>query len=145
VGFSLWPDGVQFRVVILTFFGEHPDPHRYEGIHESPKVMTIPLLVFAALSLFIFYSPNPVGAADGWFLHAVERPPSVVPESVRAPEAEQFEEALHHAHVPAMALSLAVAGLGILAAFATYRWKKISAEAVAQRFPVRSSSSTVVL
>ncbi|HEY5504342.1 MAG TPA: NADH-quinone oxidoreductase subunit L, partial [Sedimentisphaerales bacterium] len=44
-----------FRLVILTFLGEHKDPHRFDAIHESPKVMTIPLIVFAVLSFFAFY------------------------------------------------------------------------------------------
>jgi NADH-quinone oxidoreductase subunit L len=123
-----------FRLVILTFLGEHKDHHRYEHIHESPATMTIPLIVFAVLSFFIFYSPNPVGASSGWFYHAIERPESVVPETVRAASPEMFEEALHHAHIPAMALSLAVAGIGILLAFATYRWKKISADNLAEKY-----------
>jgi NADH-quinone oxidoreductase subunit L len=122
-----------FRLVILTFLGEHNNHHRYEQLHESPATMTIPLMVFAALSFFCFYSFNPIGAAEGWFYHAVERPESVVPVAVQAANIESFEEAVHHAHVPAMALSLSVAGLGILLAFVTYKWKKISADAWATR------------
>ncbi|MBI1803842.1 MAG: NADH-quinone oxidoreductase subunit L [Ignavibacteriae bacterium] len=123
-----------FRLVILTFFGEHVEHHRYEHIHESPKVMTIPLIVFAILSFFIFYSFNPIDASEGWFTHAIERPVSVVPASVQAATNEVFEAAHHHAHMPAMVLSLLVAGTGILLAFATYQWKKISADAWAARF-----------
>ena len=122
-----------FRVVILTFLGEHKDLHRIGEIHESPLVMTLPLIVFAVLSFFAFYSLNPVEADNGWFYHSVQRPESVVPASVQAAGNEAFEEALHHAHVPAMILSLVVAGLGILVAFMTYQWKKISADAWAQR------------
>jgi NADH-quinone oxidoreductase subunit L len=120
-----------FRLVILTFLGEHKDRHRLDSIHESPKTMTIPLIVFAVLSFFAFYSFNPIGAADGWFYHAVERPESVVPATVAAAGTGIFEEALHHSHVMAMILSLTVAGIGILTAFATYHWKKINADAVA--------------
>ena len=121
-----------FRVVILTFLGEHSDPHRLEHIHESPKVMTLPLVLLAILSVFIFYSFNPFSAA-GWIAHAVERPESVVPAVVAAPSAEVFGEAAHHAHGTAMMLSLLVAGLGMLTAFATYRWKKINADKIAAR------------
>ena len=123
-----------FRLVILVFLGEHNDTTRTEHIHESPKPMTIPLIVFAALSFFAFYSFNPFGASSGWFLHAVERPMSVVPNEVAASSKEIFEEALHHAHSTAMMLSLLVAGTGILLAFATYYWKKINADAVAKMF-----------
>jgi NADH-quinone oxidoreductase subunit L len=55
----------------------------------------------------------------------------VVPAVVAAAGIEQFEEAVHHSHTLAMILSLLVAGIGILAAFATYRWKKINADNVA--------------
>ncbi|HEY6952119.1 MAG TPA: NADH-quinone oxidoreductase subunit L [Bacteroidota bacterium] len=121
-----------FRLVILTFLGEHKDQHRVEALHESPKVMTIPLVVLATLCFFMFFTGNPNPFSNqGWFTHAIERPTSVVPATVAAPGNEAFEEALHHAHVPAMILSLTIAGLGILIAFATYYWKKISADAVA--------------
>ncbi|MBI3586664.1 MAG: NADH-quinone oxidoreductase subunit L [Ignavibacteriales bacterium] len=122
-----------FRLVIVVFFGEHNDHHRIEAVRESPKTMTIPLMVFAALSFFAFYSPNPFGAASGWFFDAIHRPESVVPLAVAAVGIETFEEALHHSHSLAMILSLTVAGLGILIAFTTYYWKKISADAVADK------------
>jgi NADH-quinone oxidoreductase subunit L len=128
-----------FRLVILTFLGDHKDAARFEHLHESPKPMTIPLIVLACLSFFAFYSFNPFGASSGWFFHAVERPMSVVPNAVAAASAEMFEEALHNAHFTAMYLSLSIAGLGILLAFATYYWKKINAEAIAKALsPVHS-------
>ncbi len=122
-----------FRLVILTFYGDHPDRLRYEHIHESPKIMTVPLAILAVLSIFIFYSYNPLNAGDGWIVKSLERPESVVPLSVAAPSPEVFEEAHHQAHNPAMILSLLVAGAGILVAFATYYWKKIRADTVAER------------
>ncbi|MGA7162205.1 MAG: NADH-quinone oxidoreductase subunit L [Bacteroidota bacterium] len=121
-----------FRVVILTFLGDHKDPARVEHLHESPKAMTVPLIVLACLSFFVFYSFNPIGASSGWFFHAVERPMSVVPNTVAAASSQMFEEALHEVHVTAMLLSLSVAGIGILLAFATYYWKKINADAIAK-------------
>jgi NADH-quinone oxidoreductase subunit L len=123
-----------FRLVILTFLGEHKDPHRAEALHESPKVMTIPLIVLATFSFFFFFTGNfnPL-SNQGWFTHAIERPETVVPAIVAAPGNEAFEEALHQAHVPAMLLSLTLAGLGILVAFSTSYWKKINADAIADR------------
>jgi NADH-quinone oxidoreductase subunit L len=123
-----------FRIVILTFLGTHADKHRFENIHESPKPILIPLITFAILSFFIFYSFNPFSAPSGWFYHSVERPESVVPASVQAASIESFEEAVQSAHFPAMAISLLMAGLGILIAFATYYWKKISADKLAERY-----------
>jgi NADH-quinone oxidoreductase subunit L len=122
-----------FRLVILTFLGEHKDTERLAHVHESPLVMTAPLVVLAALSFFIFYGFNPIGASSGWFMQAIERPESVVPAALAAASTEVFEESVHHVHLTAMLLSLTVAGLGILIAFATYYWKKISADVVAAR------------
>ncbi len=68
-----------FRIVILAFMGEHKDAHRFEHIKESPRVMTVPLIILAVLSCFIFYSFNPFSGANGWLARAVERPESVVP------------------------------------------------------------------
>ncbi len=121
-----------FRVVILTFLGQPSNSDRYNLIHESPKIMTVPLIILAALSLFFFYSINPLDASHGWISLAAERPESVVPASVAAASTEVFEEAHHHAHNTAMMLSLLVAGLGIALAFATYQMKKISADRIAE-------------
>lgn len=120
-----------FRLVILVFLGEHKDPSRAGLVHESPASMTIPLVVFAVLSFFAFYSLNPFGAAEGWFFDAIRRPVSVVPAHTAAAGPVEFGEAVHHVHSTAMLLSLGVAGLGILLAFVTYTWRKISADAVA--------------
>ena len=124
-----------FRLVILTFLGNHKDETRVPHLHESPFVMTGPLVLLAALSFFFFYSTNPINAASGWFMQNVLRPVSVVPLAVAASSNEIFEEALHHSHSMAMYLSLAVASIGILIAFTTYYWKKISAENIAAKFP----------
>jgi NADH:ubiquinone oxidoreductase subunit 5 (subunit L)/multisubunit Na+/H+ antiporter MnhA subunit len=45
---------------------------------------------------------------------------------------ELYEETMHHVHYPALILSLIMAGLGILLAFAMYYWKKISADLLAK-------------
>ena len=120
-----------FRVVILAFLGDHKDAARFSHLRESPMVMTIPLVVLAILSIFVFYSFNPFGASDSWIVRAVGRPDSVVPPSMAAPSTEAFEEAAHGLHGTAMLLSLSVAGIGVLFAFVTYYWRKINADAAA--------------
>jgi NADH-quinone oxidoreductase subunit L len=121
-----------FRIVILAFMGEHKVPSRLDHVKESPLAMTFPLLLLAALSFFAFYSFNPIGAASGWYYHAIERPVSVVPAEMAAASTEIFEETVHHVHNATMLLSLLVAGTGILLAFVTYYWKKINADAIAE-------------
>ena len=39
-----------FRLIFLTFYGEPKMPKVFEGIHESPKVMTMPLVILAGLA-----------------------------------------------------------------------------------------------
>ncbi|MBI5214561.1 MAG: NADH-quinone oxidoreductase subunit L [Ignavibacteriae bacterium] len=123
------------RMIFLTFFGKHQDSYRIEHIHESPKVMTIPLIVFATLSFWIFFSFNPLDGASGWLAKAVERPESVVPASAAAIGPHEFEEEMHHMHYVAMGLSLLVAAIGMYASYLTYYRKKISADAVAAKMP----------
>ncbi len=40
-----------FRLCFVTFFGKPRDQHKFEHAHESPKVMTVPLVVLAVLSV----------------------------------------------------------------------------------------------
>jgi NADH-quinone oxidoreductase subunit L len=122
-----------FRLLILTFHGKPSDESRIAAIKESPFVMTIPLMVLAALSIFVFYSFNPFGAASGWFFNAIERPMSMVPEVLQPASNAVFHDALHHIHTPAMILSILIALSGIGFAFAVYQWKKISPESLAQK------------
>ncbi|TDE12315.1 NADH-quinone oxidoreductase subunit L [Dyadobacter psychrotolerans] len=57
------------RQVWLVFFGEK----RYQVSHavhphESPAIMYTPMILLAVLSLFTWFSWNPLDAASGWFL-----------------------------------------------------------------------------
>jgi NADH-quinone oxidoreductase subunit L len=48
-----------FRALFMTFFGEsRVDPHVAHHVHESPKIMTVPLMVLAGLSI--------IGGWIGW-------------------------------------------------------------------------------
>lgn len=160
-----------FRLVILTFHGTPRNEEKYHHAHESPTLMTAPLVLLAVLSISFFYTLNPISADSGWVLSKwIKTPVSVVPESARysfmvdkkevakheagvteektaehtaqapaaAPEhsapvihSEEYTEAMHHAHYPAMGLSLLVAGLGIGFAFIMYGFKKINPDTIA--------------
>lgn len=137
-----------FRLVILTFTGK-PKTNSAENTHESKWVMTFPLILLSIMSLWIFYSANPFDASKGWFTSWVKTPETVVPaqyqwnflvtkvsdelasiDKIMATESSVtvLEEEIHHQHVRAMILSLAVAGCGILLAFVFYYWKKIDVD-----------------
>jgi len=122
-----------FRVLILAFHGTPADEKIHSGISESPMLMKIPLIVLAALSLFVFYSFNPFGASSGWFYGAIERPLSVVPEMLQPATYSVFHDAVSSVHTTAMILSILIAATGIVMAIAVYHWKRISAGALAKR------------
>jgi len=150
-----------FRLVIMTFHGEPRNQHKFDHAHESPKLMTIPLIILASLSIFIFYTPNPAAPADGWFYNWIKTPQTVVPEDARfnfmksdvhnsesststevhgsgsenavITHSEMYEHAMHHVHYPAMILSIVLASFGILFAFIMYQWKKIDPDKLAEK------------
>lgn len=142
-----------FRLVILTFHGEPRNKEKFDHAHESPFVMVMPLVVLSTLSIFFWYTPNPLSADSGWFAGSwVKTPHTVVPENTRFDfmktstidhnsnshgeiiHSPIYTEAMHEIHYPAMILSVLLGGLGILFAFIIYHWKKISADALAEKF-----------
>lgn len=121
-----------FRLVIKTFLGTPRNIEKYEHCHESPIQMTLPLIILSGLSVFFFYSFNPLSAEGGWILNVLKSPESLLVGTKGAinhiVSREEFNEALHHAHYPAMILSLVLAGLGILISFVFYFWNKVDTE-----------------
>ena len=119
-----------FRLIFMTFHGKPRMPKVFEGIHESPKLMTYPLILLGGLSFFIFYTLpyfNPF-SDHGWFTDLIKAQNSSVPGN---PTAAEIYEGVHHAHYPAMALSLIVASLGIGLSYLFYFKQKFSAEKLA--------------
>lgn len=108
-----------FRLIFLTFYGEPRDVHRYEHAHESPLVMTLPLIILAVLAVCAGWG--------NWFPNSVQ-PQSYAQitmaevthatESHNTSEAELHGEAgghdlEHEAHQMAMYPSIVVVFLGI--------------------------------
>ncbi|NLC06683.1 MAG: NADH-quinone oxidoreductase subunit L [Syntrophomonadaceae bacterium] len=101
-----------FRLVFVAFYGE-PNPENHP--HESPKVMTVPLIVLACLSV--------VGGLVGmpWL-------------KTNFGSYIYFGEAHHGYSLSIMLTSTLVALAGIYLAYLMYYKKTISAEAIAHRF-----------
>ena len=147
-----------FRLIILTFHGEPRDQHKYEHAKESKFAMAMPLVVLATLSIFIWYTPNPFNPDAGWVLSKWVKAPELytpnssrysfmqtgsaeepMKENVEAAKPEvtyssTYTEAMHHAHIPTMILSMIMALSGILIAFLFYQYKKINVDKVKERF-----------
>ncbi len=106
-----------FRLYFLTFSGQPRDKHAYDHAHESPKNMTVPLMILAVLSIFAGWWGIPwLHNGYGTFV--------------------KFGEEAHHIppNIILMLGSLVVAGSGILLAYLMYFKKSISAEAMGARF-----------
>jgi NADH-quinone oxidoreductase subunit L len=116
-----------FRAVFMTFGGEYrggdPNAHGHDSHHgqphESPRVMTIPLIILAVLSIFSGLW-NVTGHFGAFMGHG---------------ETHGFLEGLFHPFTLSLPwISLILAGLGILLAYAMYSKSWISAERVGGMF-----------
>jgi len=119
-----------FRLIFLTFFGEQQFYEHKVHVHESPRNMTIPLIILAFLSIFggWFAAPKLVGGTDHFeaFLHPVFASYEVQ-TSVGQEEAAARPAGEESAGSPAMDLVHALTGppvivglLGILLAWWFY-------------------------
>src|SRR6266496_1636549 len=119
-----------FRLVYLTFHGRPRMSHEVEHhIHESPKSMTVPLMVLAFFSLFAGFLgwPHSLLGSNRFekFLEPVFAKQAQVlsAEGEGAQVAEGKREEQHTSSIEylLMALSLGAAGVGWLAARGAYR------------------------
>jgi len=133
-----------FRLIFLTFAGRPRNMHLYEHAHESPRVMVLPLVVLAVLSLGFVGSNRSFGLVshESWFGRIVERPAlgeyaiekstseggmEVGKRAVGPDEpvgAVESDERAHAAHRLALQGSVAAFVIGFLAAVVIYylRW-----------------------
>jgi NADH-quinone oxidoreductase subunit L len=122
-----------FRLLFMTFYGESRVDHHTEAhIHESPKVMTVPLMVLAVGSVLAGYLGLPKWLGPNFFEHWLEP----VFEPVQA-VAATTEEAVHHSaglEIGMAAVSVAIAVIGFLIAYTTYAKKSDRAERVSAQF-----------
>ena len=110
-----------FRLVFLTFFGApRYDEHKVH-VHESPKNMTIPLMILAFLSIFggWFAAPKLIGGTDYFekFLAPVFASSAPADMSAESTEAVTPAMSLMHALV---SWPVAVGILGLLVAWYFY-------------------------
>jgi len=130
-----------WRLMALTFYGEsRVDPKVAAHIHESPKVMTVPLMVLAAGSVLAGW----IGVPKLW---------SIFPEGFRTLET-WLAGVLGNAHTigeieqepntglewALMLLSVAVAGAGIALAWSLYQKRKPSVEPLQALGPLYTGS-----
>ncbi len=105
-----------FRLIFLTFFGEARDHHAFDHAHESPGVMTWPLIVLAVLSVCAGWVAIP------WLSHGYS--------------SFAYHGEPHHAevHISVMLISTLVALCGIGLAYLMYIKRAISPQALGAKF-----------
>jgi NADH-quinone oxidoreductase subunit L len=141
-GFFFWLIGAaaafmtatyMFRAVFMTFHGDsRVDPHVAHHLHESPGVMTVPLMILAVLSVVGGLIGFPI--VEGWNKFSEFLAPVF---AQAAPAA-----AAHHAvgfEVAMMIVSMAIAGLGILLAYKLYIKNPRLPDRMAERYPASYS------
>ena len=126
-----------FRLIFMTFLGEFRGTAEQKAhLHESPKVMTVPLVILAAGSVLAGYVGIPkLGPIDwNWFGHYLDPVVAAVAHG-------EGEHATHHASLTVelilMAASVAVAGFGIWCAWRIFGKGRALAggQSWAERFP----------
>jgi NADH-quinone oxidoreductase subunit L len=116
-----------FRQVIMTFHGEcRADHHTQEHIHESPLVMTVPLMILAALGLVagLLNVPHSLFGSsrfNQWLEPVLGGGHGAAHAAVHA--VEPIEYGL-------MIFSVSIAIIGILLARAMYQTKTLSPETI---------------
>jgi NADH-quinone oxidoreductase subunit L len=106
-----------FRQFFMVFFGKcRADHHTQEHLHESPKVMTLPLVVLAIGALFAGWIGLPAVFGGSQFAHWLE--------PVIAAHGE--EHASHALELNLMAISIGVAACGFFIAYLMYYREALS-------------------
>jgi NADH-quinone oxidoreductase subunit L len=124
-----------FRMLFMTFFGEsHVDHHTEHHIHESPRSMTIPLMVLAVGSVVAGWVGIPAwlggsNIIERW-LEPVFEPIPIALEAAAA----RTHEFSHGVEAGIAAVSVAIALIGFYIAFSTYYRKSDRADRVSAQF-----------
>ena len=116
-----------FRLIFMTFFGDYRGPswaqgddgqgtHAWHGPHESPRTMTVPLMVLAVGAIVAGYVGIPAALGGG---NAIEHYLGLS-FTVGEPAEAEVQQLSHAAELGLMALSVFIAGCGILLAYRIY-------------------------
>jgi NADH-quinone oxidoreductase subunit L len=121
-----------FRMFIMTFLGkERMDHHTQEHLHESPWVVTVPLILLAIPSALIgWFTVKPM-LFGNFFEGAIHVLPA---NNVLEHVGEEFHSSGGFVLSALMALPVWLAGAGVLTAYVFFLWRPTWADAVQTRF-----------
>lgn len=107
-----------FRLWFLAFSGKPRDEHVHEHAHESPWIMTVPLIVLAVFSIGVAWGWPVWDAEQSYLGHLLDR---AEPHSVHTDFGGEIHEAHEH-HMMAGLFALGAAAIGVGLACIMY-WK----------------------
>jgi NADH-quinone oxidoreductase subunit L len=121
-----------FRMFIMTFLGkERMDHHTQEHLHESPWVVTVPLILLAIPSAIIgWFTVGPMLFGKFFEGSIFVAPANNVLEHV----GEEFHGSASFVLSALLALPVWLAGLGVLTAYVFFLWRPEWAGAAQARF-----------
>jgi NADH-quinone oxidoreductase subunit L len=129
------------RAVALTFFGQPRDKKIHDHAKESPAVMTVPLMILAALATVGGFVGIPIPATLNAFHHWLAPAPgghgAEVGEALHGEVAAHGEAVAGHGvglELTLMAVSVAIGLLGLALAWQVYVVKPGRAQALGRRF-----------
>jgi NADH-quinone oxidoreductase subunit L len=125
-----------FRLVFLTFHGQcRADQETRSHLHESPYLMTIPLIILGVLSVIGGFVGIPEALGGGNSFHHWLSP-LLGNENGAVPSTAQAHHWPHAVEYAMIALSIAVAVAGITVAYVFYIRQPRKPEHVAERWPL---------
>ncbi len=140
-----------FRMWLMTFSGEPRDEHVHEHAHESPWLMTVPLIILAVLSVCVAWGWPITDATKSYLekelLHHAQpaavsadfgyEPEEHQPRSAADPALRNLTERefAHEYHSTAGTLALCMVALGILFAFLIYQYRVLDPAETKEQFP----------
>jgi NADH-quinone oxidoreductase subunit L len=119
------------RMWFLTFTGKPRDAHVAEHAHESPRVMTVPLIILAVCSVAIAWGWPVYDATESILNNEINHSQ---PSSVHTDFEGEMETA-HKDHMVGGSLALAVVLLAILFASLIYYSRRLDAAQAKEQFP----------
>jgi NADH-quinone oxidoreductase subunit L len=136
------------RMWLMTFTGPPRDEHVYEYAHESPWLMTVPLIVLAVCSVCVAWGWPLYDAEKSWLGHnihhaqhhtvladfgSVEAEEEYWPAARAEAENERLEAV--HSHMTAGLLALGLVAIGIAFAVVVYGYRVLDPAEAKEQFP----------
>jgi NADH-quinone oxidoreductase subunit L len=126
-----------FRLWFMTFAGKPRDQHRYDHAHESPRVMTTPLIVLAVFAISVGWTLPGTNLNITNLLEQARAAGTLVTVSggeLLAGLTVPHEHLSHDYKLPMSLVAFSTALAGVLLAAVMYGWKLVDPAEIRQQF-----------